>query len=438
MEQTILTPKQLRHRRFLAVLPVLVLPFITFLFWSLGGGKPDPAKAQADPTGLNMQLPRAHLDERKSLDKLSYYEQAETDSEKLIRHSKRDPFNNQEVLPDSSSSLTPDSLLNLPDIGHGREAQSRLKGGYRDPNEEKVYRKLDELSAALEQSSTAAAPSDRQAAPFPTSTGDQADTKLQQLQAMMQTMDGKDSDAEMQQLNGMLEKILDIQHPELAREKIRQASAANRGQVYSVGNVVPNTPVSLLEAGNTTNALLDSISANRALPVNRFYSLDDIPGPGPKEVAVSAVIHETQTLVTGSTVKLRLTEPVYINGTEVPKEGFVYGLASLNGERLSVKISSIRFHNAVLPVELAVFDMDGVDGIYIPGAIARDVAKQSADRAVQSVGLTTLNPSLEVQAASAGIEAAKTLFSKKVRLIKVTVKAGYQVLLRDDKQAKNN
>jgi hypothetical protein len=33
-----------------------------------------------------------------------------------------------------------------------------------------------------------------------------------------------------------------------------------------------------------------------------------------------------------------------------------------------------------------------------------------------------------------GIEAAKSLLSKKVKLIKVVVKAGYQVLLYDEKQ----
>jgi hypothetical protein len=44
-------------------------------------------------------------------------------------------------------------------------------------------------------------------------------------------------------------------------------------------------------------------------------------------------------------------------------------------------------------------------------------------------------PMSGTQATSAGIEAAKTLFSKKVKLIKVTVKAGYQVLLYDEKQS---
>ncbi|MBA2563227.1 MAG: conjugative transposon protein TraM, partial [Chitinophagaceae bacterium] len=112
--------------------------------------------------------------------------------------------------------------------------------------------------------------------------------------------------------------------------------------------------------------------------------------------------------------------------------------ADLNGERLAIKINSIRYRNSLFPVELSVFDLDGLDGIYIPGAITRDVAKQSADRAAQQIDLTTINPSISAQAASAGIEAAKTLFSKKVKLVKVTVKAGYQVLLRDEKQKQSN
>jgi hypothetical protein len=53
---------------------------------------------------------------------------------------------------------------------------------------------------------------------------------------------------------------------------------------------------------------------------------------------------------------------------------------------------------------------------------------------VQGVDITTLNPSIGAQAANAGIEAAKTLLTRKAKLIRVTVKAGYQVLLRDEKQ----
>lgn len=161
---------------------------------------------------------------------------------------------------------------------------------------------------------------------------------------------------------------------------------------------------------------------------------EDIDTNSAVENAIKAVVHQSQVLVDGAVVKLRLLNDVFINGNLIPKDNFVFGTASLNGERLIIKINSIRYNNSLYPVDLSVFDMDGMDGIYIPGAITRDVAKQSADRAVQGIGLTTIDPSLKVQAATAGIEAAKTLLSKKAKLIKVTVKAGYHVLLRDEKQ----
>jgi len=87
--------------------------------------------------------------------------------------------------------------------------------------------------------------------------------------------------------------------------------------------------------------------------------------------------------------------------------------------------------NSLFPVALSAYDLDGMEGLYIPGAIARDAAKQSSNQAIQSMQFMTMDQSLSAQAAAAGVEAAKGLFSKKVKLIKVTVKAGYQVLLKD-------
>ncbi|WP_255515672.1 conjugative transposon protein TraM, partial [Flavobacterium sp. ZT3R18] len=154
--------------------------------------------------------------------------------------------------------------------------------------------------------------------------------------------------------------------------------------------------------------------------------------------AVQAVIHETQTIVNGSTVKLRLTNDIFINGIKIPKDNFLFGVASLKGERLTITINSLRYNNSLFPVDLSVYDMDGLIGIYIPGAISRDVAKSSADRSMQTLGVSSLDDSWGTQAAGVGIEAAKSLLSKSVKLVKVVVKAGYQVLLRDEKQKDSN
>jgi hypothetical protein len=77
--------------------------------------------------------------------------------------------------------------------------------------------------------------------------------------------------------------------------------------------------------------------------------------------------------------------------------------------------------------------MDGQEGIRVPGAITRDAAKEGADQAVQSLQLMDMNPSLASQAAGAGIETIKGLLGKKAKLVRVTVKAGYPVLLVDQK-----
>ena len=67
----------------------------------------------------------------------------------------------------------------------------------------------------------------------------------------------------------------------------------------------------------------------------------------------------------------------------------------------------------------------------MPGSISRDVSKQSLDQGMSGLGLTALDPSIGAQVASAGIQTAKTLISRKVKLIQVSIPGGYQVLLKN-------
>lgn len=302
-----------------------------------------------------------------------------------------------------------------------------------------MYKKLAELNTALNDAAPKETKTEEDKNTFrPANTTGIDGSDVNRLEQMMQTMNQKNGDdPEMQQLNIMIDKILDMQHPEQLQEKIQQASEARKGQVFAVSANNLINPVSFL--GNEGNRNLAG-DTSRKYPdqQNSFYSLDDASALNKNANAIQAVIHETQSIVDGSTVKLRLVNDVFINGILIPANNFVFGTAALSGERLGITIHSIRYNNLLFPVELSVFDMDGMSGLYIPGAITRDVAKQSAERGLQDVGFTSLNPSIGTQAASAGIEAAKTLLSKKVKLIKVTVKAGYQVLLYDEKQKQNS
>ncbi len=243
---------------------------------------------------------------------------------------------------------------------------------------------------------------------------------VERLEGMMQNIGSSNGDdSDMHHLNSMMEKILDIQHPERVKDRLKEASSKKDQKKFLVDKQPTNTSVASLE---TDSADQDGVLG--------FYSLQkSILSAG--QNTIGAVVHENQTLVNGGVIKLRLLQDVHINAILVHKDNFIFGIVSLNGERLEAEISSIRFNNSLLPVRLEVYDLDGLAGIYIPGAITRDVAKGSVDNAAQMLEVSSLDPSIKAQATTAGLSAVKSLLSKKVKLVKVTVKAGYKLLLKN-------
>ncbi|MDJ1503585.1 conjugative transposon protein TraM [Xanthocytophaga agilis] len=426
----------LQQRKFLTVLPLLVFPFLTLLFWSLGGGKADTLQKEADSFGFNMQLPEPALLANSALDKMSYYNQAQTDSIKRLKQIQNDPYYKPDI---NSHTSIPTSELLSPSIQGSFKQQPMKTNTGPTSSEAKVYEKINQLNAVLAkdastpmtdskeyQSSLSSNPT------LPSAVTNKAD--IEKLEKMMQTVsEPTEEDPEMTQINGMLEKILDIQHPERMQEKIKQVSEQKTNQVFAVSASMDTNPVSLL-SGVVPNQQVTSRSNNGFYALNPDPLTEQPTASATLSGAIEAVMAQSQQLTNGSTVKLRLTHPIYINGICIPKDQYLYGIASLNGERLEVSIKSLRYQNILFPIELSVYDTDGLKGIYVPGAITRDVAKQSTNQMLQGINLNTMDISLGAQATSAGIEAAKNLLSRKAKLIKVTVKAGYRLFLHDEKQ----
>jgi conjugative transposon TraM protein len=433
MEAKMKSAKMLRQRKILLVMPLLVLPFITIIFWVFGGGKMDAANTvAAEKEGFNIKLPDANLKEGLNLDKMHYYDQAALDSIKLDELISNDPnYLSGDFPMDSTEERGTANSRNR--SGKGGKGLNSLM--YRDPNEAKVHEKLEALQRVINAPVVAQTKGQNSKNYVDTNESGLHSEEVIKLEEMIQSMntENNEPDPELKQLSGMLESILDIQHPDRVQDKLRKASQEQRGQVFPITVTSEENPISSL---NTR--VLNQDDSDKRAKGNLFYSMDEPASTDFLQNAVAAVIHETHTIVNGSTVKLRLVNAVFINGVQIPKNTFLFGLASLKGERLLVKINSIRYNNSLFPVDLNVYDLDGISGIYIPGAINRDVAKATADRSVQTLGVASLDDSWGAQAAGVGIEAAKTLLSKKAKLIKVVVKAGYQVLLHDEQQKQNN
>lgn len=421
--KTLETTPQEKQRKLLLILPILTLPFLLLLVWALSSSTKEK-ETKASTGKVNMALPGANFDADKPQDKMSFYAQATTDSNRRSEQTKNDPYL-------SNSAVTTGGSANFNPYGP-QAANPSVAGypGYHDPNEAQVYRKLSELNTALNQP---APPASNPYGYTPSGNGNSGVNKsdLDRLENMMNMMSqGQPSgDPEMQQINAMLEKIVDIQHPELAKDKLKNASGQSRGKIYAVRGKAEEDIITVMNPAPEKKGKQQAAAG--------FFSLADA-APQEQGNTISAVVHDNQTIVSGSIVKMRLTSDIMIGGELIPKDNFVFGQAQINGERLSIEINSIRFKGSIYPVDLSVCDLDGMQGIHIPGAITRDIAKENGTDVMQGIGLSSMDPTLATQAAAAGIEMSKALIKRKVKLIKVTLKAGYKLLLKNDKAEEIN
>ena len=435
------SPKYGRLRKFLIVLLLIAIPCLFVLVYLLGFGKhrTEPPAGTVKNGGLNIKLPDPHFKKGQPEDKLSIYEAANIDSLHIREAIRNDPYYSK---TDTIGQLRKRGSIALESIFEKSALKYNQQEGLinalnakdsTDQNEKKVMDKLSQLRNEINKKAEAV-PVLPSAANPPNSPDID---KLEKIIARLSP--SKEPDPEMAQLNGMLEKIIAIQHPERMADSIQSISRKNKQKVFAVNVKNGEDYISLIGqdepyAEDYIRRSAQADSDNTELKTNGFFSLDDGAGFNIKnQNTIEAVVYETKTVVSGSVIKLRLLNDVYINGTFLPKDLFIFGRASLDNERLKIMVGSIRYANNIFPVSLDTYDLDGMEGIYIPGSINRDVSKQSADQAFGSVGLTALDPSIGVQAASAGIQAAKTLLSRKVKLVQVSLKAGYKVLLKNNR-----
>lgn len=396
--------QNVRKRKMMLVLPLLVIPFLTMAFWALGGGSGKKETAVSGK-GLNLDLPNANLKEDKLTDKLGFYEKADKDSMKLEEWMRSDPYFKKDTVP---TEIYPDELQEITEVTAGKYNQRLNTSPYEKTGnnpEEQIMQKLKLLEN--EMNKTATKTYDDPAKQI--NGNDQFSSEVDRLEQMLQMNNtGSNDDPEIRQLENTLDKILDIQNP----QRVKERSIKNKDAAYAMRR--------------TSGA--DTI-------VKGFYSYsDDKELQENEQNAVEAIIATNQTIVNGAVVKFRLLNDVYIKGQLIPMNTLVAGIATLDGERLNVEINSIRSGKSIYNVKLEVYDMDGLPGIYIPGTINREVAKESLNNSLSLADMTSLDPSLKAQATATGIGAVKSLVSKKAKLVRVQVKAGYKVLLNNKNQ----
>jgi len=285
---------------------------------------------------------------------------------------KSDPYYRAHSDTDTTSLHFPKSKARLIGSGGTHELQASKLIGSTDntsANSAEVYKKLAALQTVLNKP------------PTPPESLVKADTTSSILAATANSQKNQATteDPELTQMNGLLEKILDIEHPERLKTQVAQHTDTS---------------------------------------TRKFK-------------AIPAVIDGTQKITQGTVVRIKLLDTVTLGGQLIPKGQLLYGSGNLYNQRLTLNLKILHSGYNIIPIDLTVYDMvDGLEGISVPEAVTGDAMKEGAASGVEGMELMSLDQSMGAQAASAGINAAKGLFSKKVKRVKAKLKDGHPLLLR--------
>ena len=200
---------------------------------------------------------------------------------------------------------------------------------------------------------------------------------------------------------------------------------------------VPVGLVSSPVVSSLPQPLADSVRSARLLSGTDagFHTAVGSTGTQVARNTIRACVHGDQTVVSGQNVRLRLLEAMRAGRYVLPRNTLLTGEGRIQGERLAVDILQVEYDGTVIPVELAVLDSDGQDGIFIPGSTEANAVREVAANMGQNLGTTIsiTNQSAGDQILSelgrGAIQGLSQYISKKMREEKVHLKSGYELML---------
>lgn len=216
-------------------------------------------------------------------------------------------------------------------------------------------------------------------------------------------------------------------------EKVLPVTSAGSKQKESFVAFTParKTAVSALYREPTDSAFLAKLGDDRN---KGFYTAGQTEQEVQPRNSIRACVHETQTVIGETGVRLRLIEDARTPNRTIPKGTVLTANAKFQGGRLQLQVVSIELEGNIIPVEITIYDLDGQQGLYVPYSPEMNALTEMAANMSQTSGSNLMLTNSAGQQIAADlsrgvIQGVSGYFSKKIRTPKVTLKAGHQVFL---------
>ncbi|GHU88982.1 conjugative transposon protein TraM [Bacteroidia bacterium] len=416
-----LTPAEMQKRKKMLIMPLFFLVFGAVLWLIFAPSGKDKEK-EAQQAGLNVELPMP-TDGGLVSDKRDAYEREAMQQKQQDRMRSLQDFSYQLSQAEEKAKAEVPQSVDYYEAPSRNSAIQSSTAAYQDINKQ--------LGAWYEQP--------------------EADEQLQAaLESRMQELERKLAEAEQHKAAedeqaAMLEKSYQMAArymPQTAREasgaatgeavsgsSSMQAGQSGKTAAQPVKQVRQNV-VSLLAAPMSNGEFISAYSQPRNIG---FLTAAGNEGVQDKN-SIRACVYQTVTLTNGKEVQIRLLEPMRVGDMLIPANTVVTGTCRIGGERMEVTVNSIQYAGNIISVEILVYDTDGQRGISVPGSDEINAAKEVAATLANSAGTSIMisdnaGSQLAADMGKGLIQGASQYVSKKMSVVKVTLKANYRLLL---------
>lgn len=422
-EKKELTPQELQKRKKMIIFPLLFLLFAGSM-WLIFAPSGDKSEEQQD--GFNTDLPTPKESGIISDKREAYVQDAMQSKQQEKMRSLQDfAFNlgEENEAEREQVKITPQSPDYYEEPGSGNKSSSRSGNAFQTSNN--AYQDVNrQLGNFYEEPAT--------------KTDEQAqlalESRIQELEQRLINEQVRKSEEEEQL--AMIEKSYAIAARYMGGGE--QASGSNAPVVQTTNGKVAVQPVtqvrhnvvSLLAAPMPDSVFLEKFVKPRNWGFNTAAGDEEVKDKN----SIRACVYQTVTITDGQEVSLRLLEPMMAGNYLIPKNTVVTGSARITGERMGITINAIQHAGNVIPIELFVYDLDGGQGISVPGSEEINAVKEIAANMGSGMGSSITitddaGSQLLADLGRSAIQGASQYVSKKMRTVKITLKAGYQVLL---------
>ena len=162
---------------------------------------------------------------------------------------------------------------------------------------------------------------------------------------------------------------------------------------------------------------------------------------------IKAIIDENIKAVDGSRVRLRLLDDIEINDVVVPKGSYLYAtMSGFGSQRVKGNVQSIMVDDDIIKVSLALYDTDGLEGLYVPSSQFRETTKDVGSGALSNTSSltnssTTSGNSLATwgaQTITNAVQKTSNAISKAIKKNNAKLKYGTFVYLINSRSNKND